>query len=157
MNTKNIFISIVVLFILALVVLALGGLQRQEQAQQGFDAEQTLKPAPPPAGVPASTAYNLSGTLLSVRGDLLTFAANMGQTAEGLQLVKEKVVKITSATQIVRFETVTNPETGKASVEERPITLAYLRPGDRIQVISNSDILTQAEIQATKIRFLGRN
>lgn len=159
---KNIFIVLAVIFGLGLIVLALGTLQQdQERAQDSVPADLTPGLTPsvdlPPAGVPAPTVYNLSGTLLAIRGDLLTFGANVERTADGRQLVEERVARVSSDTQIVRFETVTNPETGRARVEERPITLGDLRPGDRIQVISNRDILKQEEIQATKIRFLGRD
>lgn len=154
---KNIFIVLAVIFVLGLIALALGALQQdRERAQDSVPVGSTPSPDLPSDGVPATTVYNLSGTLLTVRGDLLTFGANVERTADGRQLVEERVAKVSSATQVVRFQTVTNPETGRQKVEERPITLGDLRPGDRIQVISNRDILKQEEIKATKIRFLGR-
>ncbi|OHA74100.1 MAG: hypothetical protein A2940_00405 [Candidatus Wildermuthbacteria bacterium RIFCSPLOWO2_01_FULL_48_29] len=155
MNAKNIFIILVVLFVIGAVALALTGFQQQATTPPEENSDQSSTGRLP--GVPAPTVYNLSGTLLTTRGDLITFGVQVERAEDDRKLIEEKVVRVSSTTQIVRFETVTNPETGRPRVQEVPIALSFLRPGDRIQVISNRDILAQAEIQATKIRFLGRD
>ncbi|GEM_PF-6439554 len=153
---KNLIIICVLVTVLGVVAFALSGLRQEEQKQE---SQQPIQPQTPKAELP-KVLYNLGGTIQSLGADSFIIEAKIPEITEDYILVHRselRTIRITPQTKITRLVFVVEGETGQKRPQETAISLAALKLGDSIEVISNKDVREGNEIQATQIRILPSN
>lgn len=153
---KNLLIVCILAVVLGVVAFALGGLQQKGQEQQ---PQSQIQPQTPKAELP-KVLYNLGGTVESLGADSFIIEAKIPEITEDYILVHRselRTILVTPQTKITRLTFVVEQGTNQKRPKETEISLAALKLGDSIEVISNKDVREGNEIQATQIRILPSN
>lgn len=154
---KNILKAIVIIMIIGIGVASFfASIERGKVAQeQPASGTQTMLEPPKPQ-LP-KVLYNLSGPVLSVGQNAVVFNAEVSfanAAGEIEQKIEERTAVITPATKITRLTFVEQEGTNRRTPQETQISLGSLQVGDSIEVLSNRDISTAGEFEATQIRLL---
>lgn len=154
---KNILKGIVIIMIIGIGVASFfASLEkgRVTEQQPAVGTQATLEPLKPQL---PKVLYNLSGPILSVEQNAVAFSAEVSfvnAAGEIEQKIEKRTAVIIPATKITRLTFVEQEGTNRRTPQETQISLGGLQVGDLVEVLSNRDISTAGEFEATQIRLL---
>ena len=153
---KNISVGIVVVIVAIVLVSLFVVMERARTPEQQTTSEtQPVLESPEPK-LP-KVLYNLTGRIETIEANAVVFDAVISfvnAAGEIEQKTETRKAVITPTTKITRLVFVTQPGTDSRTPRESQISLGSLQAGDLVEVLSNRDISSAEEFEATQIRLL---
>lgn len=159
--SKRVQIGFLILLVLAIIFLLFNAGLRQYWSNLPFlntPLVSTPEVRQKPIELP-KVLYNLTGMIQSMGKDYIVINATLSRLDKAgklIQVQEERKAIITPSTRFSQLTFVAQEGTNRKTPRETALKFSDFIRGDYIEVISNKDISTAKEFEATQIRMLPR-